>query len=655
MTPSPIATRLTQTLPKKLWQWRGLWITTPLVAGVILTCRTLGWLQFLEWIAYDQFVQLRPPRPIDERIIIIGIDETDLQTLDRYPIEDATLAKLLTQVKQQQPRVIGLDIFRDFPIAPGAAQLQQILRTTPNLIGIEKRQGRREKSGVNPAATLKQLGQTASNNIVTDADGKLRRGLLYWVDGDDYLESIGLRLALEALAVSGIEPNPDRTDGILQLGKATLRPFESNDGSYIGADAGAYQMLLNYRGRSNSFRTVSLTQVMQGQIPPDLLRDRIVLIGVTADSLRDNFYTPYSGNTITTPEKTAGVEIIANVTSQVLDAAQTGRTGIRFWSEPQEWAWIILWAGVGTALGWWIRSSRWAIGSMIGLVGGLIIGSYAAFLAGWWIPVVPPVLALSIAAIVLTGYVANLERHDRAAVMNLFGRYVTPTIAEAIWRDREQLFNQGRLKGRKMPVTVLFTDLKDFSTIAEHTDPEVLMDWLNEYMAAMTQVVFDHGAVVDKFIGDAIMALFGVPIACDTPAAIQLEAQSAVNCAIGMAVALAQLNAKWQQEGRPILQMRVGICTGTVVTGSLGGQQRMDYTAIGDTVNIAARLESYDKSITGGICRILVSDSTYDLLDKKSTHPTFSAQSIGAVHLKGRDQVTQIYQILYDLPDDISA
>jgi adenylate cyclase len=654
---SPALLPWLKTWLKTLWEWRGIWITTPLVAGMILGFRALGGLQLFEWMAYDQFVQLRPARPIDPRIVIIGIDEIDLQTLGHYPIDDATLAHLLTQVKAQQPRVIGLDIFRDFPIAPGSAQLQQILRTTPNLIGIEKRQGNRDRAGINPANSLKQLGQTAANNVILDADGKLRRGLLYWTDGAANLESIGLRLALEVLASQGIEPQ-DRPDGILALGKATFYPWESHDGSYIGADAGAYQVLLNYRGPAQSFRTVSLTQVIQGPIPPDLFRDRIVLIGVTADSLHDNFYTPYSGNTITTPEKTAGVEIIATITSQVLQAAQTGHASLRFWSEPQEWGWIILWSGIGAGLGWWIRTPRWAIASIIGLGGGLSIGSYGAFLGGWWIPVVPPVLALSVSTIVLTGYVANVERRDRAAVMNLFGRYVTPTIAAAIWRDREQLFRQGRLKGRKMPVTVLFTDLKDFSTIAERTDPEILMEWLNEYMEAMTEVVLAHGGVVDKFIGDAIMALFGVPIARDTPDLVQADAQSAVDCAIGMAQALAKLNAQWHQLGRPTLQMRVGICTGTVVTGTLGGQQRMEYTAIGDTVNIAARLESYDKSITGGICRILVSDTTYDRLDQDrldqtpGKSPPIRATAIGSVQLKGREQATQVYQILYDLPDD---
>jgi adenylate cyclase len=631
-----------QAIPKTLWQSRGVWVTAPTVAALVLGVRSLGWLQFLEWLAYDRFIQIQPRPAIDERIVIIGIDETDLQALDRYPVTDATLTQLLTKVKQQKPRAIGLDIFRDFPVEPGSPQLLQLFRSTPNLIGIEKKKARKEKSAVNPSAVLKELGQTASNNVVLDADGKLRRGLLYWTDGDDYLEGIGVRLALEELAAQGIEPNPN--SDILQLGKASFKPFQANDGGYVNADDGAHQVLLKYRGPAKSFRTVSLMQVMQNRLPANFLRDRIVLIGVTAPSLQDTFYTPFSGNTITSPEKTAGVEIIATVTSQVLDAAKTGRSSLQVWRDPQEWLWIILWSVVGTAVGWWIRSPRWAIGAMVGLVGSLVLGSYGAFLAGWWIPVVPPVLALMTAAIVLTGYVASLERRDRAAVMNLFGRYVTPTIAEAIWRDREQLFSQGRLKGRKMSVTVLFTDLKDFSTVAERTDPEILMDWLNEYMEAMTQVVLAHGAVVDKFIGDAIMALFGVPIARDTAAAIKTDAQAAVSCAIEMAQALDRLNAKWQEEGRPTLKMRVGICTGTVVTGSLGGQQRMDYTAIGDTVNIAARLESFDKSIDGGICRVLVSDSTYDLLDQQ-----FGATSIGSVHLKGREQPTQVYQILYDL------
>lgn len=656
-----------KTLRKKIWDWRGLWTTAPTVAGLLLILRMMGWLQPLEWMALDQYFRLRPIEPRDDRIVIIGINETDLQTLGRWPIDDATLAKLLSIVKQQNPRAIGLDLFRDFPVEPGTPQLEQIFKTTPNLIGIEKPSGRKDTSTVHAASLLKQQGQTAVNNVVIDGDGKLRRAMLYWTtpDGSTAIESLGLRLALIDLAARKIEPKAaEDGSGAMQLGKAIFPIFESNDGSYVGADAGGYQMILNFRGKSNSFQTISLTDVLQGRLAPNRLRDRIVLIGPTAESLKDLFYTPYSGNSITTPEKTAGVEIQANVASQILSSALDGRSGIRVWSDRpiplfpkgfwlqwnlsdyREAAWIFLWSLLGALLAWNLRNPRNALIAIVTAEGSLLLGTYGAFLAGWWIPVVPPALALALSATVLTGYIASLERHDRKLMMNLFGRYVSSSIAETIWRDRDQLLTKGRIKGQKMTVTVLFTDIKNFSTISEATDPELLMEWLSEYMDVMTQIVFEHGAVVDKFIGDAIMALFGVPIAQTSLEKIAQGAENAVRCAIAMGEALQKLNQKWASEGRPVIQMRVGIATGTAVTGSLGGKQRMDYTAIGDTVNIASRLESFDKTIEGGVCRILISDTTQALLKDQ-----FPAKSIGSVQLKGRAQPTEVYQILSLMPE----
>jgi adenylate cyclase len=618
-----------------------LLLIPPSVALLVIGLRSLGWLQSGEWMAYDQFMRLRPPAPLDPRITIVGIEESDLQYLRRWPITDDVLANLLQKIKDQRPSAIGLDLYRDFPVEKGYPQLTQVFKTTPNLIGIEKRGNNQGQGQVAPSPILKALGQTASNDFILDGDGKLRRGLLYWTNGDDAQEFLGLRLALIYLKTKGIQP--DEQSEWLKLGSATFRPFEKNDGSYINADAGSYSQILNYRGAKNRFQRVSLQSVLKGTLPKDTFTNRIVLIGTTTDSIKDEFYTPYSGNTITTPDRMYGVEAHAQMTSQILSGALGDRSGIKVWDDSLELLWIAVWAMAGAVV-WRLRSPGLAIASLVGLESLLGVGSYLLFLQGWWIPVVPPAIALALTAVAITGYIAQQESLDRHAVMNLFGRYVTPTIAEAIWQDREQLFSQGRLKGKKIPITALFTDLKDFSTIAEQTDPEVLMDWLNEYMSAMTQVVLDHGAVVDKFIGDAVMALFGVPLARTSDEAIASDAQGAVSCAIGMAQALNLLNQKWKIEGRPTLQMRVGICTGLAVTGSLGGKQRMDYTAIGDTVNIAARLESFDKSIEGGICRVLVSDSTYQLLGDR-----FTGESIGSVHLKGRAEPTLVYQIFYPL------
>jgi adenylate cyclase len=267
--------------------------------------------------------------------------------------------------------------------------------------------------------------------------------------------------------------------------------------------------------------------------------------------------------------------------------------------------------------------------------------SYLLFLNNWWIPVVPPLIALIGSATVILGYIAQLERQDRQTVMNLFGRHVSPAIARTIWRNRRELLKEGRLLGRQMTATVLFADLKGFTTIAEQTDPETLMCWLNEYMGAMVGVVRNHGGIVDKFIGDAIMAVFGVPIGRTTPEEIAKDAIAAVRCAQVMASTLTTLNRQWRIQGRPTAAMRVGIATGTVVTGSLGSSQRLDYTTIGDSVNVAARLESYMKSVDSGICRILINKETYQHIQGQ-----FPTKFISEEQLKGRKQPTEIYQVL---------
>ncbi len=627
---------------KRLWESRAFWVTAPVVAGLVLSLRSLGWLQPYSWMALDQFFRSRPAEATDPRIVIVEIAETDLRQLKRWPIDDDTLAKILKKVRQDNPSVIGLDLHRDFPIEPGYQFLTEVFKTTPNLIGIEKRGGR-EDVPVAPPPALKALGQVACNDIVMDQDGKIRRGLLYWTspDGKDFQECLGLRVALDYLATQKVTPDAEAGTGYLKLGKAIFRPFKGSDGGYVQADAGGYQTILNFRGAVGTFRRISVMDVLQDKVPVEVMRDRIVLIGPTAYSLKDLFHTPYSGNSLTTPETMPGVEIQANIASQVISSALEGRSAIQVWPEPAEWVWVLLWAFVGAALGWVPRSLRWAIVSMIMALGGLVIICYGAFLGGWWLPLIPPALAMMSTTGILTTYIAYLERAERRTIMNIFGRHVTPEIAEAIWRDRNQILRQGRLVGRQMTATILFTDLKDFSSVSERIPPDQLMSWLNEYMEAMTQVVLEHGGIVDKFIGDSIMAVFGVPIPRTTPAAIAQDAHRAIQCAIQMASILEALNTKWASQDRPTTSMRVGISTGPVVTGSLGGQQRIDYTTIGDCVNVASRLEGYDKTLSPGLCRILISETTYEYVQDQ-----FPIQFIATVQLKGRSQTTRIYQIL---------
>jgi adenylate cyclase len=638
-------------LATQLWEWRGVWIIAPTVAGIAIALRLSGSLQHWEWAALDQFFRWRPLEPMDERIIIVGINETDLKQANQWPIPDATLAKLIEKIKAQKPNAIGLDLYRDLPVNPGYPALKKVFETTPNLVGIEKINEEDPNSAIAPPPLLAERDQAVPNNLVVDADGKLRRGMLFLEKEGQPIDSFGLRLAWFYLEAQKIYSQPTTSDPqVFQWGKTVFRPFTPNDGGYIRADDGGYQFLLNYRGAAGHFRTVSMTEVLQDKIPVDLMSDRIVLIGSTATSLNDFFYTPYSGDQITTDERTPGVEVQANIISHILSAALEGRHAIQTWSEPVEGLWIFLWSCTGAIVCWTLRDaasvkkvlSVWTIVSLL-LVGvGLVGGSYLAFLiGGWWIPVVPALLALLGSATAITGYLANVESENRQTVMNLFGRHVTPQIAQAIWHNRQELLKEGRIRGRQMTATVLFSDLRGFSSVAEVIDPETLMSWLNDYMEAMAQVVLTHDGVIDKFMGDAVMAVFGVPIERLTTDQIASDAIAAVSCALAMADGLDILNHQWQQQGRPQTSMRIGIATGKVVTGSLGSSQRLDYTTLGDTVNIAARLESYDKSLDGGVCRILINEETYQYIKEY-----FSTKLLGSMILKGREQLTAIYQVL---------
>ncbi|MEM9165135.1 MAG: CHASE2 domain-containing protein, partial [Cyanobacteria bacterium P01_F01_bin.4] len=394
-------------------RWIAALVTTPLMAGVVIAVRFTGALQLLEWAAYDQSFQLRPREVIDERIVLVTIEEADIGELGQWPLSDATLAQLIRNINQHQPTVIGLDLYRDLPVEPGHQDWVEVMASTPNLIGVEKAIGRT----VTPPTELDQRGQVALTDLLVDADGKVRRGLLSHDNPADQLRlGLGPELALRYLAERGIlleviEPEQKS----YRLGQADFVPFRSNDGGYIRTNAGGYQTLINFRGHENRFPQVSLTEVLNNQLDPDLVRDRIVIIGSVAASLNDLFYTPYSSRLINTPEATPGVVIHANLTSTLLGAALDGRNVIKVWAEPLEWVWILVWSGVG-AFGYWrlieakrhsqrifTRLAIW-IASVVLAGGMLVASSYLAFGSGWWIPVVPPFLALLGSASAIAGY-----------------------------------------------------------------------------------------------------------------------------------------------------------------------------------------------------------------------------------------------------------
>ncbi|PZV09013.1 MAG: hypothetical protein DCF22_19210 [Leptolyngbya sp.] len=225
-------------LKQQLWRWRGVLVTVPSIAGGLLLLRLAGTLQFMELVALDQMFRLRPVEPIDSRIVLVTIDESDIKQLGQWPMSDAMLASAITLLKQQQPRVIGLDIFRDLPVEPGHQDLINVFTTTPNLIGIENVIKAANGEAVQAPPLLKQRDQVSASDLLLDRDGRVRRSLLYLRTQDDRsIFTLGARLAFFYLDRQGVhrQPlNPEQTK--FRLGRAVFTPLQPNDGGYVGMD-----------------------------------------------------------------------------------------------------------------------------------------------------------------------------------------------------------------------------------------------------------------------------------------------------------------------------------------------------------------------------------------------------------------------------------
>ncbi|NER22301.1 MAG: CHASE2 domain-containing protein [Symploca sp. SIO1C2] len=385
-------------LRQHIQQWRGVLIIAPSIAGLIIAGSAAGIFHLLEWVIFDQFVNLRPTEPIDERIVIVTIGESDIKHVKKWPMSDKIMAQLLLNIHAQQPKAIGIDVYRDLPVEPGHQELVEVFKSIPEAIGVQKVAG----EPIAPAPTLAELEQVAANDMVLDQDGKIRRGLVI-VDNQ---EGLSTKLALMYLQEKGIELEViDADKNIYGLGKAVFTPLTGKQGEYSKKETGGYQILLNYRGEIERFPSISMTDVLENRIPPEFMHNRIVFIGATAPSLNDLFQTPYTNQLFTASHLTPGVVIHANLTSQILSAALEGRPMLRASSKSLNWLWIVFWSSFSASLGaMWLRS-RWSVVAIFlaGII--IIVTSYLAFLIGWWIPVFTPLLALTSSAITSIGYV----------------------------------------------------------------------------------------------------------------------------------------------------------------------------------------------------------------------------------------------------------
>lgn len=611
-----------------------------LAATIVLFARETGMLQWIELLAYDLLIRTtKNDAPKEKRIVIMGATESDLNQFG-WPLTDLTLANIISKIIALRPRVVGVDLYRDQTVPPGHKALSKVLKSNNHIIWVSKF-GDGRTQGVPPPQVLEGSDRHGFADVVQDRDGVIRRGLLFLDDGKTASYGFALRLSLEYLAAEGVRPQSGKNSN-LRLGKVEFKPIERGYGAYVDLDARGYQLMLDYAIGRRPFKIISLRKFIEGEVAPESIQDKIVVIGITANSVKDYFYTPFSRSD-DIDQTTFGVIVQAQVAAQILRHALDGKPTISALDKVGVSLWIFGCALILGLLAVTVRSATPFIISASFLIAIYLIVVYVAFLQSIWLPFVPGLSVMLLSMVLIRVYFARLDRDQRAQLMHLFSRYVSDAVAKDIWQKRDEVLENGRPRTQRQIATVLFSDIKDFTPISERVEPAVLMDWLNEYMDVMVAQVGIRDGVIEKFTGDGITAIFGVPIARTQEAQFKADAISSVECALAMKRELKVLNEHWSKNNKPQIAIRIGINTGDIIVGSLGNVERMQYTAIGDSVNIAARLESLGKEVKGSdsCCQILIGESTANYVKSE-----FDLQDLGTFKLKGKGQMVRVFRVM---------
>ncbi len=454
---------------------------------------------------------------------------------------------------------------------------------------------------------------------VLDSDGPWRRYLLLAGYQDRKVPSLSLAAAM---ALQGLGVESVRVSGDTVMVGSVKAPLDQNGRLRIwfNGGPGSYQRY----GYSHVF--YSQLQIQEGENPildPELFADKIVLVGITAAGLHDLFTTPYSGSSGDGPGlgKMPGVEVHA----QVLDDLLHNRY-LRALSPTVNWI-LVLTAGVLVLFQ--VLYARIWIASVLVLATLTIYLAcvYLSFEDRLQLPVMPVLICGSLGLVLGFAYQYWIEGAEKQKVKRIFSHYVSRDVFQELLSNPAAV----ELGGSRKMVTVLFSDLRNFTTMSEKMPPERLIAQLNEYFSAMVDIVFQHRGTVDKFVADMIMAIFNAPL--DDPS----HADNAVCCARAMTRKLKLMNQEWELQGRPTFQSGIGINSGEAILGNVGSETVRSYTVIGDAINLGARLESLCKEYS---TEIIVSEFTLAMLEQK-----YPRQELGEVVVKGKTEPVRIYDL----------
>lgn len=632
-----------------------------------LAARPYGLTTSVENQAIDLLFQLRDARHperrirgLQEPITIIGIDEESVRAsglrAQNYP--RSNYARLIDRASEGGASIIGLDLLLVGNSGSDPAALNQ----DQALVDSIKRAGNvvlAEKTGNGGTPALEPAPMFAdvawANGFVDlplDSDGLLRSAAirLNRDDSEGPALSFAARLVegyryaqlfekhFEELKAKGATDDQAQTEatGIAQQ-EAVLK--QSPDGNLLCGNRvvplrndGFLQ--LDFRARPTAFRYLSASQLLNNNSPDDsdLFRNRIVLIAQTSVAGADYFATPFFEASLparlldrslpNTPARTSGIEIHATAVATMLNGDSPWRPRysrqITFLLLPL----LLAAVAVFSLRAWLAVLSVALIGLALLLIASSAFNSNAMVLplASCWLSLVfltPAGLSLRYAR---ERAWRNETAREKMQIMEIFSRCVSPQVAEELWQKRDAL----SLAGERRVVTIIFTDIRNFTTLSEGSSSEIVVEWLTEYFSRMNKIVTRHGGHISKFIGDGLMIVFGAPIG-RTP---KQEARSAVDCGVAMLSEVEQINSDWRNSGRPEIHIGVGIHTGEATCGVVGSEQRMEYTVIGDTVNLAARLESKTKDLHRSL---VMSEATASFLNGD-----YELVPLGMIEVKGK-------------------
>ncbi len=468
-----------------------------------------------------------------------------------------------------------------------------------------------------PESNIKIISSAAQNsgyfNMIPDSDGSNRWSPLVMKLKNNYYSSLAISMLMQYLDWPMVSLNLESygVDSI-KMGKVTI-PTDDHG-----------RLLVNYMGPEKTFPHYSIADIIKGRLPAETFRNKIVLVGATAVGIYDLRVTPFSA-------AYPGVEIHANVIDNIL------HQNFLLYSSFIRLLDIIAIIAFGLIIGFVVPRLKAVTGIFAFLVaiGAFIaINLFVFFRFNIWMNLTFPLLTMIAIYFGVTIYRYVTEEREKKKIRGAFQYYLTASVINEMLKDPTKL----KLGGDKKDLSVLFSDIRGFTTISEKLTPEELVHLLNEYLTAMTDIVFKYDGMLDKYMGDAIMAVFGAPL--DQPD----HAKRACLTALDMLSELHRLQKKWQDEGKPVLNIGVGINSGDMVVGNMGSEMRFDYTVMGDMVNLGSRLEGINKEYGSNI---IFSEFTYN-----AVKDSMCCRELDMVRVKGKKLPVKIYELLGEKKDE---